>query len=307
MVRDLPPLNALRAFEAAARRLSFTRAAEELGVTQAAISHHVRVLEDHLGFRLFRRLNNGLLLTEKGEAYLPSVRQAFDVLCDATGAVQGHGESQVLTLSVLPNFALRWLVPRLAEFQRRSSVVDVRLLTAYRGTEFLREDIDAAIRLGADWPGLNADHLFGSDMFPVCSPMLAAQRPLREPRDLAHHLLLHVYGALDDWPQWLAAANAGNVRVDRGPSFDSYALALEAAACGCGVAMARTAFVQDDLAIGRLVAPFSLTVKRDEAWYFLWPKTGASRKVSLFRGWLLAHAAQTRASIGYSFGAAIAG
>ena len=145
MVRDLPPLNSLRAFEAAARRLSFTRAAEELGVTQAAISHHVRVLEDRLGFRLFRRLNNGLLLTEKGEAYLPSVRQAFDVLCEGTDAVQGHGESQVLTLSVLPNFALRWLVPRLAEFQRRNAMIDVHLLTAYRGTEFLREDIDAAI------------------------------------------------------------------------------------------------------------------------------------------------------------------
>ena len=307
MVRDLPPLNALRAFEAAARRLSFTRAAEELGVTQAAISHHVRVLEDHLGFRLFRRLNNGLLLTEKGEAYLPSIRQAFDVLCEATDAVQGHGESQVLTLSVLPNFALRWLVPRLAEFQRRSAMVDVRLLTAYRGTEFLREDIDAAIRLGADWPGLNADHLFGSDMFPVCSPMLVAQRPLREPRDLVHHLLLHVYGALDDWPKWLVAADAGNVAVDRGPSFDSYALALEAAAHGCGVAMARSAFVQDDLASGRLIAPFSLTVRRDEAWYFLWPKTGSSRKVSSFRSWLLAHAAQTRASIGNSFASAVAG
>jgi LysR family glycine cleavage system transcriptional activator len=307
MVRDLPPLNALRDFEAAARRLSFTRAAEELGVTQAAISHHVRVLEDHLGFRLFRRLNNGLLLTEKGEGYLPSIRQAFDVLCEATDAVQGHGESQVLTLSVLPNFALRWLVPRLAEFQRRNPTIDVRLLTAYRGTEFLREDIDAAIRLGADWPGLNADHLFGSDMFPVCSPMLTAQRPLKEPRDLAQHPLLHVYGALDDWPLWLAAAETSHITIDRGPSFDSYALALEAAAHGCGVAMARSAFVQDDLASGRLIAPFSLTVKRDQAWHFLWPKTGAPRKVSLFRSWLLAHAAQTRASIGQSFASVVAG
>jgi LysR family glycine cleavage system transcriptional activator len=307
MVRDLPPLNSLRAFEAAARRLSFTRAAEELGVTQAAISHHVRVLEDRLGFRLFRRLNNGLLLTEKGEAYLPSVSQAFDVLCEATGVVQGHGESQVLTLSVLPNFALRWLVPRLAEFQRRHAMIDVRLLTAYRGTEFLREDIDAAIRFGADWPGLNADHLFGSDMLPVCSPMLVAQRPLREPRDLAHHPLLHVYGALDDWPLWLAAAGASDIATDRGPSFDSYALALEAAAHGCGVAMARSAFVQDDLASGRLIAPFSLPITRSEAWYFLWPKTDTSRKVSLFRSWLLAHAAQTRAATGYAFASAVAG
>ena len=306
MVRDLPPLNALRAFEAAARRLSFTRAAEELGVTQAAISHQVKVLEEDLGFRLFRRLNNGLLLTEKGEAYLPSVRQAFDVLCEATDAVQGHSGSQVLTLSVLPNFALRWLVPRLAEFQRRNPVIDVRLLTAYRSTEFLREDIDAAIRLGADWPDLNADRLFGSDMFPVCSPMLVAERPLREPADLARHLLLHVYGALDDWPLWLEAAGASDIASDRGPSFDSYALALEAAAHGCGVAMARSAFVQDDLASGRLIAPFALPVKRSEAWYFLWPKTGAPRKVWMFRSWLLAHAAQTRTSIGQSF-AAVAG
>jgi LysR family transcriptional regulator, glycine cleavage system transcriptional activator len=307
MVRDLPPLNALRAFEAAARRLSFTRAAEELGVTQAAVSHHVKVLEKHLGFRLFRRLNNGLMLSEKGEAYLPTVRNAFDALCEATDVIQGQAGSQMLTLSVLPNFALRWLVPRLAEFQRRNAGIDVRLLTAYRGTDFLREDIDAAIRLGADWPGLNADRLFGSDMFPVCSPVVAAERPLREPRDLAHHLLLHVYGAHDDWPVWLAAAGAGNIASDRGPSFDSYALALEAAAHGCGVAMARSVFVQDDLASGRLIAPFSLPVKRSEAWYFLWPKTGASRKVLLFRSWLLARAAQTRASLGHSFAAAVAG
>lgn len=294
MARDLPPLNSLRAFEAAARRLSFTRAAEELGVTQAAVSHHVRVLEEHLGFRLFRRLSNALILTEKGEAYLPSIRQAFELLGEATDAVQGHAASQVLTLSVLPNFALRWLVPRLADFQRRNPAIDVRLLTAYRGTDFLREDIDAAIRLGADWPGLNADHLFGSEMFPVCSPGLIAQRPLGEPRDLAHHVLLRVYGALDDWPLWLAAARAPEVASDRGPSFDSYALALEAAAHGCGIAMARSAFVQDDLASGRLVAPLALRLERAEAWYFLWPKARTSRRVSLFRSWLLARAAQTR-------------
>jgi len=296
MTRDLPPLNSLRAFEAAARRLSFTRAAEELGVTQAAISHHVRLIEEHLGFRLFRRLNNALVLTEKGETYLPSVRQAFEVLSEATDAVQGHGDSQTLTLSVLPNFALRWLVPRLAEFQQGNPAIDIRLLTSYRGTDFLREDIDAAIRLGADWPGLNADPLFGSEMFPVCSPAVITRQPLDAPSDLAHHVLLHVYGALDDWPLWLAAARAPEVVTDRGPSFDSYALALEAAVYGCGVAMARSAFVQDDLANGRLVAPLSLRLKRSEAWYFLWPRTRTSRKLSLFRSWLLAQVAQTRAS-----------
>lgn len=307
MVRDLPPLNSLRAFETAAQRLSFTRAAEELGVTQGAISHHLKVLEEHLGFRLFRRLNNGLVLTERGKAYLPSVRQAFEMISEATNAVQGHNAPQVLTLSVLPNFALRWLVPRLAEFQRRHPTIDVRLWTAHRGTDFLREDIDAAIRLGSEWPGLNADRLFGSDMFPVCSPVIFAQRPLREPRDLARYPLLHVHGALDDWPLWLAAAGAADIASERGPSFDSYALALEAAAHGCGAAMARSAFVQDDIASGRLVAPFSLAVGREEAWHFLWPKTGAARRVLFFRSWLLAHAAQTDRLTGHAVAAAVAG
>jgi len=297
MVRDLPPLNSLRVFEAAARRLSFTRAAEELGVTQAAISHQVKVLEEHLGFRLFRRLNNALVLTEKGETYLPAVRQAFEVIGEATDAVQGRSEAEVLTLSVLPNFALRWLVPRIGEFQHDNPAIDVRVLTSYRGTDFLREDIDAAIRLGADWPGLNVDLLFGSEMFPVCCPALLRRRPLGQPRDLADHRLLHVYGALDDWPLWLAAAQAPEVATDRGPSFDSFALALEAAAHGCGVAMARSAFVQDDLSSGRLVAPFAFALKRSEAWYFLWPRTRTSRKVSLFRSWLLMRAAQTRLSL----------
>ncbi|HVC51417.1 MAG TPA: transcriptional regulator GcvA [Stellaceae bacterium] len=306
MMRGLPPLNALRAFEAAARRLSFTRAAEELSVTQAAISHHIKVLEEDLGFRLFRRINNTLILTEKGEAYLPSVRQAFELLCEGTDAVQEHRAFQSLTLSVLPNFALRWLVPRLAEFQRDNPRIEMRLLTAYRGTDFLREDIDAAIRLGADWPDLNADYLFGSAMFPVCSPELLAHHPLDKPRDLAKHTLLHVCGAPGDWPLWLAAARAPEVAADRGASFDTYALAMEAASHGCGVAMALSAFVQEDLASGRLVAPFSLRVEHSEAWYFLWPKARTSHKVSLFRSWLLARAGRTRASIGHPVAASAA-
>jgi LysR family glycine cleavage system transcriptional activator len=296
----LPPLNSLRAFEAAARRLSFTRAAEELGVTQAAISHHVRVLEDHLGFRLFFRRNNTLVLTEKGEAYLPSVSEAFATLSEATDAVQGEGRLKELTLSVLPNFALRWLVPRLSDFQRKHPGIDVHLQTAYRGTDFLREDIDAAIRLGADWPEVNHDYLFGSDMFPVCSPTLVARTAIAEPRDFAGHVLLHVFGALDDWPQWLSAAGVAEIATDRGPRFDSYALALEAAVCGCGVAMAPSAFVQNDLAGGRLVAPLPQRLSRSEAWYLLWPRNRVSRRVSLFRSWVLAEAANTRALIGHS-------
>jgi LysR family glycine cleavage system transcriptional activator len=192
---------------------------------------------------------------------------------------------------------LRWLVARLPEFQRNNPGIDLHVLTAYRGTDFLREDIDAAIRLGSDWPDINSDYLFGSDMFPVCSPMLASRAPIAKPQDLAGHILLHVFGALDDWPLWLAAAGATEIASDRGPRFDSYAVALEAAVCGCGVALAPSAFVQDDLASGRLVAPLSLQLRRSEGWYFLWPRSRVSRRISLFRSWVLAEAAQTRASM----------
>jgi LysR family glycine cleavage system transcriptional activator len=295
--RSLPPLNALRAFEAAARHLNFTRAAAELRVTQTAVSHQVKLLEGRLGFRLFRRLNNVLVLTERGEAYLPSVRQAFDLLAESTETIRGGGEVRTLTVSVLPNFALRWLMPRLSDFQNRHPQLDLKVFTSYRETDFLREDIDAAIRLGDDWPGLNCDYLFSAEIFPVCSPALLARRPLSRPRDLAGHTLLHVFTSPDDWPLWLSAAGIPDVPTDRGPKFDSYALALEAAVHGCGVAIGRTAFVQSELDSGRLVAPFELRLKRSQSWYFLWPKTHASRKTALFRTWLLEQAALTRDAV----------
>jgi len=294
MQRSLPPLNALRAFEAAARHLNFTRAAEELGVTQTAVSHQVKVLEARLGFRVFRRLNNVLVLTKKGEAYLPSVRQAFDLLSESTETLRGGEDVRTLTVSVLPNFALRWLVPRLSDFQRQHPQLDVRLFTSYRETDFLREDIDVAIRLGDDWPGLSCDYLFSSEIFPVCCPALLTHRPLSSPQDLAGLTLLHVFTSPDDWPLWLTAAGAPDIPTDRGPKFDSYALALEAAVHGCGAAMARTAFVQAELDSGRLVAPFPLRLKRSQSWYFLWPRNNAARKIALFRAWILEQAARSR-------------
>lgn len=225
------------------------------------------------------------------------MRRAFELLSEGTDSVQGHGRIQVLTLSVLPNFALRWLVPRLAEFRHEDHSLDLRVLTSYRSIDFLREDLDAAIRLGTEWPELNSDYLFGSEMFPVCSPGFLAEHPLEMPHDLVGHPLLHVagvFGVLEDWPLWLAAAQAPEVAIDRGPIFDSYVVAMEAAAHGCGVSMAQSAFVQEDLANGRLVALFSLRVRCNEAWYFLWPKTRISHNVSLFRSWLLANAEKTR-------------
>jgi LysR family transcriptional regulator, glycine cleavage system transcriptional activator len=294
MQRSLPPLNALRAFEAAARHLNFTRAAEELGVTQTAVSHHVKLLEERLGFRLFRRLNNALILTEKGEAYLPGIREAFDLLLETTQTLCGGDEIRTLSISVLPNFALRWLIPRLRDFQVRHPQLDVRIFTSYRETDFLREDVDVAIRLGDDWPGLNCDYLFSSEIFPVCSAALLTDRPLRSAADLAAHTLLHVFTSPDDWSLWLTAAGAPEIPTNRGPKFDSYALALEAAVHGCGIAMGRTAFVQADLEARRLVAPFPLRLRRSQAWYFLWPKGHVSPKTTLFRAWILRQAARTR-------------
>jgi len=292
--RRLPPLNALRAFEAAARHLNFTRAAEELGVTQTAVSHQVKVLEERLAFRLFRRLNNVLMLTEKGEAYLPNIREAFDLLADSTDRLCGAQDARTLTVSTLSNFALRWLIPRLPRLQALQPDLDICIFTSIRDADFMREDIDVAVRLGDDWPGLNCDYLFGSEIFPVCSPALLARRPIREAADLAGHTLLHVVTSADDWSLWLTAAGAPDVATTRGPRFDSYALALEAAAHGCGVAMGRRAFVQADLETGSLVAPLALRFQRSQAWYFLWPKGRVSRKSMLFRTWLLKEAALTR-------------
>lgn len=285
--RLIPPLNALRAFEAAARHRSFTRAAEELNVTQTAVSHQVRQLENRLGFRLFRRLNNALVLTEKGEAYLPVLEQAFSLIAEGTRALHGTARRRTLTVSTLPNFALRWLIPRLAEFRTRHPEIELRLVTSYRGNDLLREEIDVAIRLKEDWPHLEDEPLFGSAMFPVCTPEYLRAHCLDEVSRLDAATLLQVSTSLDDWPMWAAEANWASKDIEAGPQFDSYALAVEAALCGMGVAMGRSPFVDDDLRAGRLVAPFMLRVSRDAHWHVTWLRGRLTRDAGLFRDWLL--------------------
>jgi LysR family glycine cleavage system transcriptional activator len=189
MQSRLPPLKALRAFEAAARTCSFTRAAEELKVTQTAISHQVKVLEDWIGFRLFRRLNNALILTEKGELYLPTVREAFDRIRESTDELRGVDAGVVLTISALPNFALRWLMPRLPRFQARHPAIRIRLLTATRALEALYDEIDVAIRLDGEAAHLQFEPLFSGSMFPVMHPALLAPFDLKIPRERAWGLL----------------------------------------------------------------------------------------------------------------------
>lgn len=294
MSRRLPPLNALRAFEAAARQLSFTRAAAELNVTQTAISHQIRALEQRLGVRLFRRLPRGLLLTEEAQRYLPPIRDAFDQIALATERLAGAGAGATLTVSVLPSFAAKWLVPRLGRFRAAHPDLDLRISAASQLVDFARDDVDVGIRMGRGaYPGLRVERLFGETLVPVCSPLLqtAGAHPLRQPEDLRHHVLLH-----DDdyagWELWLGLAGVTGIDARRGPLFTDSGMVVQAAAEGQGVALARRQLAAGDLAAGRLIQPFDVTIPHDLAYYLVCPEATASQpKIAAFRGWLLAEAA----------------
>jgi LysR family glycine cleavage system transcriptional activator len=294
-MRRLPPLNALRAFEAAARHLSFTRAAGELHVTQAAVSHQIKALEDHLGTRLFRRLNRGLRLTESGQAYLPPVAKALDVLHEATRDVAEGQAAGPLTVSVLPSFAAGWLVPRLGRFRQRCPDIDLRIDPVPHLADFARGDVDVAIRYGRGrYPGLRADRLMAEDIFPVCSPtLMEGPNALRRPDDLAHHTLLHDEGH-GDWRTWLLAAGVTGIDPARGTIFIDSNMLIQAARAGQGVALARAVLARDELAAGQLVRPFaqSLPTETEFAYYLVCPDERANeRRIEAFRAWLLVEAA----------------
>ncbi|MGH6945406.1 MAG: transcriptional regulator GcvA, partial [Geminicoccaceae bacterium] len=238
MANRLPPLGALRTFEAAARHLSFTRAADELFVTQAAVSHQIRTLEEHLGVRLFRRLNRRLLLTDEGQLLLPSVRRGFDELIAGVERVHQECCSGTLTISTTPSVAANWLASRLGRLQARYPQFEIRLTASSRLVDFAREAVDCGIRYGfGTWPGVRAELLFSATLMPLCSPeLLRGAYPLRSPEDLAHHVLLHALDDVNDWQLWLHAAGVHGIDPNRGLKFDSMPLALQAALNGAGVA-----------------------------------------------------------------------
>ena len=288
--RRLPPLNGLRAFEAAARHLSFTRAAAELNVTQAAISHQIRQLEDRLGVKLFVRRNRTVLLSEAGQAYLPPLRDAFDMIDHATDRLLRRDETAPLVISSTASFATKWLVPRLAAFQALHPEIEVQISTSIDLVDFQRDAVDAAIRWGlGKWPGLHVERLFSQEMFPVCAPALAKGRNgLKSPSDLARVPLLHVTTARDDWRLWLTAAGVKGVDASRGPVFDQLMTAQQAAIDGVGVALGHTEMVARDIAAGRLVQPFDLKLPIDAAYYFVAPPSALKRRnVKAFHDWLL--------------------
>ncbi len=290
MKRRLPSLNGLRAFEAAARHQSFTRAADELSVTQTAISHQIKRLEEQLGQRLFIRRNRRLLLTEAAQELLPAVRTAFDGLNAAVEQLSRSDRSGSLTVSTVISFTTKWLVPRLAGFQAAYPEIDVRITASADLVDFSRDDVDMAIRYGhGDWPGLRVDRLICEDVFPVCSPsLMRGATPLRRPVDLAHHTLLHVTSYQEDWQVWLTAAGVDGVDYRRGLSFDLAFPALQAAIDGVGVALGRSTMVEADIAAGRLVVPFDVALPLQAAYYVVSPEETAERpKIKAFRDWLL--------------------
>ncbi|MHC2374480.1 LysR family glycine cleavage system transcriptional activator [Bradyrhizobium diazoefficiens] len=293
MTARLPSLNGLRAFEAAARHLSFTLAASELNVTQTAISHQIRRLEEELGIRLFIRQNRALALTPEARDYLPGVRAAFNDLRLATDRLLRRDDDKVLTLSTLASLAAKWLLPRLTDFQEQHPGIDVRITTSTSLVDFQRDDVDAAIRYGrGQWPGLRADWLMADELFPVCSPsLLRGDKPLQRPEDLRNHPLLHTSNAnSDDWRLWLTAAGLpADIAKQPGITFDMIFMTIQAAIDGIGVAMGRTSYVQDDIAKGRLVVPFKIALPADAGFYLVAPEgRREAPKLTAFRQWIVA-------------------
>lgn len=293
MSRKLPPLNALRAFEAAARHLSFTRAADELFVTQAAISHQVKALEDHLGIKLFKRLNRALMLSDEGQRYYPAVRDGLDQLANATEQLLKSDRDGLLTVSTTPSFASLWLVPRIQNFTRKYPEIDVRIAAEDRVVDFDRDDVDCAIRYGkGGWSNLFQTKLMDEKHFPVCSPHYLARYPgLTEPRALKNHTLLHDYAIIskeETWEHWLKKANATEVNASRGPKFSHTHMVIQACIAGEGIAIGRTTMIQAELDSGRLVPLFDVVVENDTTAFFVCkPKTEEKYKISVFRDWLL--------------------
>jgi LysR family transcriptional regulator, glycine cleavage system transcriptional activator len=288
--RDLPPLRALTAFEAAARLGSFRAAAGEMGITRSAVSHQVKLLEDRLGLPLFRRDARHAELTTAGQTYYPTIRDAFDQIEAHTRAVRPAVVNNELTIQVYVTVALKWLIPRLHDFERRFPDMKVRLSTSYFDWDFDERNVDVGLVLARN---KSAGHyyapLFQSMLVPVCAPaLLKGDKPLRTPEDLRHHKLIDVYTAEEDWQMWLDAAGVKGVKAANRLSVDSYILAQEAAIEGRGVAMTIGPFATEEIKLGRLVQPFPLRVPHRHQWYFACSTENRNKpKIKRFEDWLM--------------------
>ncbi len=288
MARRLPPLNALKAFETAARHLSFTKAAEEMFVTQAAISHQIKALEDHLGLKLFMRKNRSLLLTEEGQGYFLDIKEIFLQLHEATEKLLARGAKGSLTVSLPPSFAIQWLVPRLSLFSELNPDIDVRIRAVDYEEGSLTDDVDVAIYYGrGSWRNLHADKLHTEYLVPVCSPMLLNRaKPLNEPADLRFHTLLHD-GTREAWKAWFTSQGFKHFNVNQGPIFSHTAMVLQAAIHGQGVALAHNILARPDITSGRLIVPFNHVLQSKDAYYLVCRDNQIELgKIAAFRDWM---------------------
>lgn len=292
MSRRLPPLNSLRVFEAAARHLSFTRAAEELFVTQAAVSHQIKALEEFLGLKLFRRRNRSLLLTEEGQSYFLDIKEIFSSLSEATDKVLERSAKGALTISLPPSFAIQWLVPRLSDFNNKEPDIDVRIKAVDMDEGSLTEDVDVAIYYGrGNWPGLRVDLLYQEQLLPLCSPqVLLNEKPLATIDDLRFHTLLHDTSR-KDWKSFVKQYNLEGMNVNHGPIFSHSTMVLQAAAHGQGIALGNNVLAQPELDAGRLVAPFEEVLISKNAFYLVCSEKQADTgRIATFREWILSKA-----------------
>lgn len=301
MIEYFPGLRALRAFEAAARHLSFTRAAAEINVTPAAISHQIKELEDQIGTELFIRTSRTMRLTKAGEVLSTAARDSLETLSGALVRIKRLENRKQLKVSAPPSLAAKWLVPRLDEFLATQPGADVRLDVSSSIVDFDRDDIDVAIRFGEGrYPGLNSELLFQDFVFPVCSPsIITKEKPLRTPRDLLKHTLIHLDwdaqpgAAWPNWAMWMKAAGIPDFDDRAGLHFRQTSFAVQAALDGMGVALGDSNLVADDLAAGRLVKPFDLSLRAPKQFaYFVItrPDISDAPMVEAFRDWCLAEA-----------------
>jgi LysR family glycine cleavage system transcriptional activator len=288
----LPPLSSLRAFEAVARRLSFSRAAEDLHVTPGAVSQQIRFLEQHLGETLFERTRRSVALTETAMKMLPEIQAGLETLTRALSSKTTSAKA--LTISVAPSFAAKWLLPRLGDFSDQHPDIDLRISATVGLADFKRDKVDLAIRLGrGNYGDLHTELLFGESLAPLCSPQLfEAKGPLRKPDDLRRHRLLHDTSIPGDgeqsaWERWLGLAGAKHVPAHRGTRFSLADLAMQAAIDGAGVVLGRMVLAEGDLAAGRLVRPFKVILPLDVSYFLVMPKGSMRRnEVQTFRDWL---------------------
>lgn len=288
MTKKLPSLKSLRVFESVARNQSFRKAADELCVTHSAVSHQIKLLEEELGVLLFHRKGRCISLTKDGFSLYPVVSDSFDNIAGAVEQIKASHDSRTLTIQTYVTFGTTWLIPRLNDFQKQYPHVRTRISISFVDVDFEKDDADVGIIMGQPvWSHWEYDYLCDMDIFPVCSPQLLKSGRLNSPQDLSRHSLIDVELAADDWPDWLQAAGVAPEECKRGPVVDNYLQAQQSVYDGEGLAIARRAFVERDLAEGRLVQPFDIRVPERGSWYMVYPKERSVKKeVLLFREWL---------------------